>query len=568
MNNFVDIIYSKSDCYPQISINGEKINPYMELADLISDDIFIWAGKLFRTMDDELCENYTINLTGHPFQMLVLESMKSQSQYCAAIRFTPIEYKISIADKLAYAVGLNQHYQLGIQQKAENIRFCSNEPERFASLVPCSEDAENYYISAENELPVNDAKYCVILSEQLGFVKEQNRHILYVPVNLLPILVNYLNLYHLHMAFIAKVFSVAGKLNLIREERLKYEAYVHEEYRLDIAAIPDTMETGDSFCVSYNYYPQQFEDPGVRISTNNPSVVFTFDDMLKAESAGSAIIMVMDKFGALHGTYQINVEHHNYVSDISIILPSTTLQINEMLHFKCLISPNDAEDMHKVHYSVSDTSIAAFSGKNEIYGIAPGRVKVTVSAPRVSKSFYLSVLPMPKDVLLPTSSLKMPINADAYIDCVVVPTNASPMPAVSWKSSNPSVVKVVETNDYSCKVASYGIGSAVLTCTLDGMDISKSMKITVEKEGGCYVATAVYGSYNCPEVWVLRRYRDQKLASHGFGRAFIKLYYAVSPTVVKLFGKTRWFNHMWRGILDKKIRKLKACGYEDTPYND
>ena len=26
--------------------------------------------------------------------------------------------------------------------------------------------------------------------------------------------------------------------------------------------------------------------------------------------------------------------------------------------------------------------------------------------------------------------------------------------------------------------------------------------------GGCYVATAVYGSYDCPEVWVLRRYRD------------------------------------------------------------
>lgn len=25
---------------------------------------------------------------------------------------------------------------------------------------------------------------------------------------------------------------------------------------------------------------------------------------------------------------------------------------------------------------------------------------------------------------------------------------------------------------------------------------------------GCYVATCVYGSYDCPEVWTLRRFRD------------------------------------------------------------
>ena len=31
--------------------------------------------------------------------------------------------------------------------------------------------------------------------------------------------------------------------------------------------------------------------------------------------------------------------------------------------------------------------------------------------------------------------------------------------------------------------------------------------------GGCYVATAVYGSYDCPEVWTLRRYRDYTLAA-------------------------------------------------------
>lgn len=85
---------------------------------------------------------------------------------------------------------------------------------------------------------------------------------------------------------------------------------------------------------------------------------------------------------------------------------------------------------------------------------------------------------------------------------------------------------------------------------------------------GCYVATCVYGSYDCPQVWTLRRYRDNTLALNPFGRAFIHLYYAVSPTLVKWFGHTDWFKAMWKGKLDSMVSKLQAKGIEDTPYED
>lgn len=86
--------------------------------------------------------------------------------------------------------------------------------------------------------------------------------------------------------------------------------------------------------------------------------------------------------------------------------------------------------------------------------------------------------------------------------------------------------------------------------------------------GGCYVATAVYGSYECPEVWTLRRYRDYTLAETWYGRAFVKTYYAISPTLVKWFGHTEWFKKMWRGTLDRMVSKLQANGVESTPYED
>ncbi len=93
---------------------------------------------------------------------------------------------------------------------------------------------------------------------------------------------------------------------------------------------------------------------------------------------------------------------------------------------------------------------------------------------------------------------------------------------------------------------------------------SKALEIS----SGCYVATCVYGSYDCPEVWTLRRYRDNRLAESWYGRAFVKTYYAISPTLVKWFGHTEWFKKMWKGTLDRMVNSLNENGYDNTPYND
>lgn len=85
---------------------------------------------------------------------------------------------------------------------------------------------------------------------------------------------------------------------------------------------------------------------------------------------------------------------------------------------------------------------------------------------------------------------------------------------------------------------------------------------------GCYIATAVYGAYDCPEVWTLRRFRDFYLGKTWYGRFFIKTYYAVSPQIVILFGRTRLFQLFWKKPLDKLVKKLNSQGVSDAPYVD
>ena len=87
-------------------------------------------------------------------------------------------------------------------------------------------------------------------------------------------------------------------------------------------------------------------------------------------------------------------------------------------------------------------------------------------------------------------------------------------------------------------------------------DYEEELEENGGKEEGCYIATAVYGSYDCPPVWTLRRFRDETLKKSWYGRLFIKVYYKISPLLVKLFGKTRWFNLFFKSILDRIVDKL------------
>ncbi len=101
-------------------------------------------------------------------------------------------------------------------------------------------------------------------------------------------------------------------------------------------------------------------------------------------------------------------------------------------------------------------------------------------------------------------------------------------------------------------------------------DFAESLGLEMDgapkKSGGCYVATAVYGSYDAPEVWVLRRWRDARLESTRVGRGLVRLYYATSPHLVRAVGHRRWFVSLSRRALNRLVRALKQAGFSDGPY--
>ena len=102
----------------------------------------------------------------------------------------------------------------------------------------------------------------------------------------------------------------------------------------------------------------------------------------------------------------------------------------------------------------------------------------------------------------------------------------------------------------------------------EGRRSSRSSDSRGGSSDGCYIATAVYGSYDCPEVWTLRRFRDEYLKGSVFGRLFVRFYYAVSPGLVRRVGGRDFFRKPVKRVLDQFVIHLKNKGFQDTPYDD
>lgn len=159
-----------------------------------------------------------------------------------------------------------------------------------------------------------------------------------------------------------------------------------------------------------------------------------------------------------------------------------------------------------------------------------------------------------------------------------------------YKTPKQASVEIAKQVIIDEKTTSFGIdsqidklGKTICPMFMSGENLNISLRNMVREElkkthpnsqalktpsGCCVVATAVYGSYDCPQVWTLRRYRDDTLAKTWYGRAFIHTYYAIGPIVVGWFGNTEWFKNMWKPKLDRMVERLNGEGVENTPYED
>src|SRR5207302_1434925 len=66
------------------------------------------------------------------------------------------------------------------------------------------------------------------------------------------------------------------------------------------------------------------------------------------------------------------------------------------------------------------------------------------------------------------------------------------------------------------------------------------------KTGGCFIATAAYGSELSSEVALLSQFRDHVLLRYRAGRLFVKTYYCVSPPMARFIAQSELLRSLTR----------------------
>ena len=75
----------------------------------------------------------------------------------------------------------------------------------------------------------------------------------------------------------------------------------------------------------------------------------------------------------------------------------------------------------------------------------------------------------------------------------------------------------------------------------------------------CFIATAVYGNYEAPQVLALRKFRDERLLTNALGRAFVSTYYLISPAIARQLRSAPVTSSLVRKVLDALVRRIEDC---------
>lgn len=82
------------------------------------------------------------------------------------------------------------------------------------------------------------------------------------------------------------------------------------------------------------------------------------------------------------------------------------------------------------------------------------------------------------------------------------------------------------------------------------------MFATGNSGGGCFIATAAYGSPLAEEIDVLRNWRDDYLLQNGFGRIFVSAYYNLSPPIANNIRVSKVKAQITRKVIEPFVKIL------------
>lgn len=231
------------------------------------------------------------------------------------------------------------------------------------------------------------------------------------------------------------------------------------------------LAVDDTLTLEATVNPEEATDAAVTWSSSDESIATVENGVVTAKSIGKATITATA--GGRTTTCEISVEI--FVEEVTLDIPSVTLEYAETVTLKATIAPADATDKNII-WSSSNLSVATVKD-GVVTAVGAGTAIITAKAGDKTATCEITVKPVPVDgITLSQPSASMVVGDNLTLKAEVTPDYATDK-TVTWETSDANVATVKNG-----VVTAVGAGAVVITAKAG--DKTAQCAIVVELPAG------------------------------------------------------------------------------------
>lgn len=469
-----------------ISLDGRPLSPYSELNDFTKEPFLSWADKLLDAAEREVNGEFALIVSGSRFETMFLEDMQKESETCVSYGTEPYLIDTKAEERLETVFGLLRKYGVPFDAEGDRLPLHTqvqlSVEERFVRPV-APEESVLCVVQDRSAVPQtqgNGGFSLVLLLSRRSCVSPlgASRYLWEVTEDRLHDAVGSVIDRFVKIPMLRRASGLLRKVAMAEADLELLELSMEVDAFLSVGEIGD-LEAGDSVAVSVRALPESMEPPALRLVSSRPEVASAEGIRIRAVAPGKAYIDIYKSDENVpFARRQVTVYQEHSVRKIELETDAKAMGVGQSRQIGITLLPADADDIHLIQWSVSDSRVMEVSGDGTVVAKAPGKAVVTAAAKKASASVAIEVLPQVSGLSLSVAQAVLYVGQTRPVSVSVAPARCFDS-SYEWKSSDRQVAIVDKLDDGTSVIRAIGIGDCVLTCTAlaGGCSVSCSVKV-------------------------------------------------------------------------------------------
>lgn len=506
----VSISFEPLKRYAQISIDGDHISPYSDLASCENKDLHVCGMRMLKLLDEEIGTEYEIEILGSRFQIDMLTALAESSDLCVSVHGAELQLAFSMDDTFNFAVSLEDKFNLGIERNT-NVCISGDLSEQVHSAYAIKGEPTEVYVVDVLPDVIEKGKTVLLASDHYDIRNVHGINIVEVPSVAIDSFIDYYHCYTKVIPFIDAVFSQSKYATLTQTEGLLLDAFSEQTPKYIFTISKTTLDVAETTGFQFIVLPESASDM-YQMTIDRPGAVSIRNNELLAIEDGTVIISILTNTGKVCESKQLSISKHSYVDSIRLIPSVTSIEVGKKGQIDAYILPENAEDAHSLNWTSSNTDIVHVTTTGEFVALKPGTAVITVSSVKCNQQVSIKVCPSLERISLSKSSLTVQVGASDTITCNLYPSDAAHSELI-WELSNDGMGTIdVRDSGTTCSftATTSSLAKGSIKCRVKGTEKTASCAIEIvpeERPTGlitCAMVFSIIGlcaSFLIPLIW-------------------------------------------------------------------